>query len=134
MLALLSALVVALFVIAGGAAPAAAHAGHTHVTGPHAIPVGGLGTLGLAEGPRELSLKAHHAPGDLGVPQDSPGKPANPDCCCGSAACHAGATLALPPIDLPHEAGERLRPSPSSRSEQSLPSGLERPPRSPASA
>jgi hypothetical protein len=136
-LVLFSTTLAMLLIVAGGALPAAAHAVHEHGAG--------TSTAGVVVAPRagEPAAEARehgqpaghgHASAGMDAPYKAPSQPVDVDCCCASAACHPGATLAAVPVSLPHEASERIAPSPASSREQSIPSGLERPPRSSASA
>lgn len=126
-LVVLSTLLAALFVMAGGALPAAAHGSHSHVAGGHASRH--VGTLGESVRPERQEAQAHAAAAVAKVPHKVPEVSDHADCCCGGLMCHASVTLTEPVVPSPEGRSERLVPVPSSGVQERAPSGLERPPR-----
>ena len=126
-LALVAAFLVALFGMAGGAAPAAAHG--THANGVASERSSHHRQSSELLGVPSRSGEAHA----VSVGQDPPFKAPDPsrssDSCCGSAVCHAGVTFAVTVLILPEPKGVRVKTEPSFGREQRAPSGLERPPR-----
>jgi hypothetical protein len=131
-LVLLSALLAMFWGMAAGASPAAAHGSHERAAALYATasPLDS-GVLEPGPGSQEQGWPAvqAHASASLDAPNTVPGAAALSSCCCGSAACHSSVTFALAATAPAHETAERVAPSPSSSLEQSVPAGLERPPR-----
>jgi hypothetical protein len=127
-----SALLATLWVMAAGASPAAAHGGHGSAAAMHAAdsPLHS-GVLEPGLGSQEQGRPAGQAPSpaSLDAGDEIPRTRLVTTCCCGSAACHSSVTLAAAAVAPAYETGDRLAPSPSPSLEQSVPAGLERPPR-----
>jgi hypothetical protein len=128
-LAVFAAVLVALLLVGGGAAPAIAHGSHPH----HAT--AGRYQIAYRSEPSEISGASTrhgaqvHIASKRNLPQGGPDKSGNADCCCGGLMCHAGVTLTVELVSLPDPKGEKVVPEPSSSREQRNPFGLERPPR-----
>lgn len=133
-LALLCAMLAAVFVVAGPTLPAAAHGIHEHITAVGAPAFGGASAGGLAKDSLDHSMKMQVGTAEPDAPDDGAGQPRGGACCCGSVACHAGVTLVMPFVAPPLQPGARVEPSLSSSWPQTVPMGLERPPRGLASA
>jgi hypothetical protein len=130
-LALLASVVLVFLLAHGAATPAAAHGIHAH----HASAAGHQRPL-LAQTSKEIhavtrpDVHAHRA-ANTALPDTTPDNAG--DCCCGSLMCHAGLTFPVALMPLPYANAQRIVPEPSSRVEERVPSGLERPPRRPDS-
>ena len=132
--ALVAAVLLALFVVGGGAAPAAAHGSHAHRVTTERQPASlGSQPSEIRRGYLMRGTNVHMA-STFDVSRQAPEKSGSADCCCGSVACHASMTLTVAFLSLPYAWGEKVVPEPSSNREQRVPSGLERPPRSLRSA
>lgn len=126
-LVLLSALLAAVFVIAGGALPAAAHGSRPHVTETHATRHSG--TLDGSVRSERQEKHAHALVAGAKASHRVPDQSDHADCCCGGLMCHASVTLTVPLVPFPPGRSERLMPEPSSGVKERALSGLERPPR-----
>lgn len=134
-LAVAAALLVAILLVVGGAAPAVAHGSHPHhatVERPQIDHRSEPGEMSEASaGHTALARPASERDLPQGIPDKTTG---NADCCCGGLMCYVGATLPVAIVSHPFSNSARVVPEPSSSVEERVPSGLERPPRSPHSA
>jgi hypothetical protein len=124
-LTLLASLLAAFLLLAGGGA--LAHGSHPH-RGTASLPPPGEASRAITT----RSAEAHLAPSHK-LPSKAPSQSSDTDCCCGGLVCHAGLTFPIALVPLPYTRAERIVPEPSSSVEERVPSGLERPPRSPDS-
>lgn len=134
-LALLCAMLAAVFAVIAGALPAVAHGIHDHATAVLGVStVGGATAADSGNEARDHRLKMQVATVEPDVTDNGAGEARGGACCCGSVACHAGVTLAMPLVAPPLQLGARVEPPLSSSRQQTVPMGLDRPPRDPASA
>jgi hypothetical protein len=125
-LALLGALLLAVFTVGAGASPAAAHGNHAHQVSTglsrSAPYVWTAEALQWAQG--------HFVAASAEAQPEGPGRHSKSDCCCGTIMCHAGVTLTIDPFSFLCPTSARLIAEPSSGRPLRNLSGLERPPRS----
>lgn len=126
-LAVFAAVLLALLLVVGGAAPAVAHGPH-HATGErhqidHRSEPAEMSRAAPRQGVQAQAASKHD------ISHEVPEKSGSADCCCGSLMCHAGVTLIVELVPLRDPKGEKVVSEPASSRQQQKPSGLERPPR-----
>lgn len=123
-LALLGALLLAVFTV--GASAAAAHGNHAHQVST------GLSASAPSAWTAEVLqwAQGHIVAASAEAQPEEPDRHGKSDCCCGTIMCHAGVTLTIDPFSFLCPTGARVLAEPTSGRPLRNSSGLERPPRS----
>ena len=132
-LALCTAIVAGLLMLAGGASPVSAHAGHDH--GPPVVAERAPSKAPVAvqlPDKSEMGVNCLVAPIDVASASNRPKAPQpahQTNCCCGSVACHAGVVAPLTQMSESNIFSERLEPRPEAALSGTIADGIDRPPR-----
>jgi hypothetical protein len=130
-----AALVAALLLLAGGAAPAMAHAGPDHrpSAATTMLPEMPIPMMQVVAEAGNAGVLDRAETGAMAVLTDLPGKAPLPlqqgNCCCGSIACHAGMVASFVDTTHRYSFSEWVRPRPDYALTGTEAGGIERPPR-----